>query len=383
MLTRAGYSAVTRSVRLSPSESQRLAVHLEPILGEVEITGRPADAELFVDGKLRGAANQLVKLPAVAQTIEVRKAGLETFRATITPRPGLRQAVAYELKSQAELHVAGTPRTRLTSLGQELRLMPAGSFLLGSSRREPGRRSNETQRPVELQRLYYLGTREVTNGEFRQFRAAHESGIFKQETLDLDRYPVVAISWQEAAEFCNWLSAKEGLPAAYVAKGGRLVLADPVGTGYRLPTEAEWEFAARWDGGRAERKYPWGSALPVPPGAGNFADTSAVYLQGVTLQGYNDGFRVAAPVGSFGTNPAGLFDMGGNVSEWTNDYYSIYPDQGGVVAIDPRGPADGQAYVIRGSNWLTANISELRLAYRDAGTSGRPTVGFRLARYAE
>ena len=103
--------------------------------------------------------------------------------------------------------------------------MPVATYTMGSPRREAGRRANESQRAVELHRRYYMATREVTNAEYRQFRGAHRSGFVGQNTLELDRQPVVAVSWQEAAAYCNWLSAQDGLPAAYVDKGGVFVAA--------------------------------------------------------------------------------------------------------------------------------------------------------------
>jgi formylglycine-generating enzyme required for sulfatase activity len=382
LVTRAGYAAATRSVRLEPSATATLAIPLVAELGDVDVKGEPADAELYVDGRPAGAANQRLRLTTVVHALEIRKTGLEPFRASVTPRAGLLQAVSFVLRTAAEQKLARFPLHLRSAVGQVLTLLPPGAFTMGSARREPGRRSNEPQRPVELRRPLYFAEKAVTNADFRAFKKDHLTGAYQQETLDLDPYPVASVSWQEAAEYCNWLSAQEGLPAAYVASGGRLALAKPVTTGYRLPTEAEWEYAARWNGAANDRKYPWGSALPIPPKAGNFADARAVYLQGHVLADYDDGFRVAAPVGSFAPNALGLYDLGGNVLEWTSDFYTVYPEAT-AVAVDPLGPADGESHVIRGSSWLTANVAELRLAWRDYGSSGRPNLGFRIARYAE
>jgi formylglycine-generating enzyme required for sulfatase activity len=293
------------------------------------------------------------------------------------------QVVEYSLKTAGEARLAGMPLQRATSLGQALVLVNGGRFTMGSPRREPGRRSNETERQVELKRPFYIARHQVTNREFREFRAQHQSGIFKDESLDLDRQPVVRVTWQDAAAFCNWLSERDKLPPAYVRRFDKLELADPVTTGYRLPTEAEWEFAARFDGSRAVRKYPWGNDLPVPAKAGNWGDTSAIYLTPVTITGYDDGYRASAPVGSYPSNPLGLHDMGGNVLEWTTDRYSIYVVGPDYQSVDPAGPKSGDNYVIRGAGWLTGKVPELRLAAREAGSAARHDLGFRIARYAE
>ena len=383
LVNKIGYAAVTRTVSVESSAEQALSVNLAAVLGEIRVRGEPADAVLFVDGASRGAANQTLSLPAAPHVIEVRKNGLETFKATVTPQAGQPQIVEYALTTAGAARVAGLAAQRTTALGQELVLIRGGRFTLGSPRREPGRRTNETERTVELKRPFYIARRQVTNKEFREFQAEHLSGIFKDESLDLDRQPVVRVGWQDAAAFCNWLSERDKLPPAYVRKGDRLELIEPATTGYRLPTEAEWEFAARYDGSKATRKYSWGNDLPVPARSGNWGDTSAIYLTTVTITGYNDGYRVAAPVGSFAANPLGLFDMGSNVFEWMTDRYSIYVVGPDHVDTDPVGPRAGESYVVRGASWLTGKTPDLRLAARDSANSARPDLGFRIARYAE
>ena len=383
LVNKAGFAPVTRSLSVASRAERALSLNLVPVLGEIRVRGEPADAVLFVDGASRGPANQALSLPAAPHVLEVRRTGLETFRATVTPRAGQPQIVEYTLRTPGEARTAGIAAQRTTSLGQELVLIRGGRYTMGSPRREPGRRSNEAERTIELKRPFYLSRHQVTNKDFREFRAEHMSGIFKDETLDLDRQPAARVSWQDAVAFCNWLSGRDKLPPAYERRGDRLELVDPVTTGYRLPTEAEWEFAARHDGRQATRKYPWGNDLPLPARSGNWGDVSAIYLTPVTITGYNDGFRVAAPVGSFPANPLGIHDLGGNVFEWMTDRYSIYVVGPDHVSTDPAGPRAGDNYVIRGAGWLTGKIPELRVASRDSGASPRPDLGFRIARYVE
>jgi formylglycine-generating enzyme required for sulfatase activity len=190
---------------------------------------------------------------------------------------------------------------------------------------------------------------------------------------------VVRVRWEDAAAYCNWLSEKESLPPAYVESGGSYVLASPPTTGYRLPTEAEWELAARYASGKAT-KYPWGESLPVPQGAGNFADQSAEGLVAAIVPGFDDSFPATAPVTSFAPNAAGIYQLGGNVAEWVTDHYEMSP---AATATDPLGPATGEFRVIRGASYLQGTVTQLRLTFRDYGKEPRPDVGFRIARWVE
>lgn len=376
-LSKAGYDTVSRTVTAGPARTLRF--ELKARRGVIKIISNPPDASLLVDGELIGNANREIELLAVPHRLEVRKEGFESFVKEVTPKPGLPQQIEVSLLTPQQAVLAATPKSVTTGQGLILRLVGPGEFMMGAARREQGRRANETRRNVKLTGQYYLGVREITNREFREFMPRHTSGAEKYRELAADNHPVVMVSWDMAVAYCNWLSVQDGLEPAYIQAPNGLELAQPPTNGYRLPTEAEWVWAARYSGGGGSSKYPWGDRMPPSPGAGNFADSSARGFAGDVLASYDDGFPVTSPVEKFAPNPLGLFDTGGNVAEWVNDFYAV-SSQGGGVEIDPFGPPEGQYHVIRGSSWRQSSISELRYAYRDFGDKGRLDVGFRIAR---
>ena len=173
--------------------------------------------------------------------------------------------------------------------------------------------------------------------------------------------PVIEVSWYEAVKFCNWLSRKEGLEESYSGSGDSIECNFRSG-GYRLPTEAEWEYAAR--GGSSSRGYEYA-------GSNN--------LDEVGWYSSNGGYKTY-PVGQKKPNELGLYDMSGNVYEWCwdwfdDDYYGISP------AADPQGSSSGSRRVIRGGSWYDYD-SSCRSAYRDDDSPGLSilNVGFRLVR---
>ena len=381
-LSKAGYGSSVRRVRLAAAASEAITVDLSARVGKVTISTWPEEATVYVDGTARGTGSMTLNLSSAPHRLEVKRDGYQAFSRSITPRPGYPQSLQVRLLSDAEVLARGTANSVSTSDGQAMRRVEPGGFVMGTSRREQGRHANEVLVPVTLTNPFYIGVKEVTNRDFLKFRKNHISGNNVHPSLAGDLNPVVNVSWADAVEYCNWLSTQEGLPLAYEKKFQKWQPISPTPDGYRLPTEAEWIWAIRYQGRSKASVFPWGGRLPPRGDSGNYADKSAVELVPSILPNFNDGFASSAPVGSFPANALGLYDGGGNVAEWVQDYYSVANPGQTEPSVDPTGAERGNNRVIRGSSWRNAGITELRLGYRDFGTGGRVDVGFRIARNA-
>ncbi len=396
LLFKQGYAPQQHQVTAQSDNETILTVNLTAELGEVVIHATPADAQLSIDGRALGNANQRLTLPTSQHQLRISKPGFADFHQVLTPKSGLRQEVTATLLTLAQQQTSQQQKQkqqekiapRITSRAGETLLLfhPQQTFTMGASRREQGRRANEVLRDAHLERAFYLATTETTNAQYRHFEKFYSSSHINGKSLNGDNQPVVNISWQQAARYCNWLSEQEKLAPFYQVSGDKIIDINPDSNGYRLATEAEWEWAAR-EQQDSMLTFAWGAAMPPAPNSGNYADSSATDVVNAVITHYNDSFAVSAPVGSFAVNHKGLADMSGNVAEWVNDFYSVDGTSAtGSLStqaiVDPLGPLQGDHHVIRGSSWAQSSISELRYSYRDYSADARNDLGFRIARYA-
>ncbi len=380
-----GYQSVSHSLTLAPGEERNLQLELQQEQGVVFLTSTPPDASVTINGRPYADVQGALTLPAQAQTFVVSAPGYQSVSRTVTPNPAYSQQLAIELppdsgtgKSPVNSSVDTDALT--TSAGHRLLFIQPAPFMMGAPRREPGRRANERQRQVTLKQPFLIAEKLVTNGEYKKFEGSHSSGTFSGHSLDGQDQPVVDVTWNQAVAYLNWLSQQEELEPFYQKQGDGYVTVSPPTNGYRLPTEAEWAFIARQAGNQEIQRYPWSGGFPPRSVVANLGDESARTILPRVIQGYNDTFPVTSPVGHFPANRAGLYDIGGNASEWCHDYYSAYTGRL-TEDTDPLGPPVGTHRVIRGSNWRDATLAETRLSYRAYHKEARNNVGFRIARY--
>ena len=382
-MSKAGYGVTSRKLRLESAASDSITVDLSARLGTVTVSVQPQDASVYVDGRARGSGKTTLRLSAAPHRIEVRRQGYQSWSRTITPRPGYPQSLTARLRSLEAIARDSVAQTVESAAGQTMRRIEGGTFSMGASRAEAGRRANEVIRPVTITRPFLIGIHEVTNKQFAAYRKNHDSGADIHASLAADNNPVANVSWADAVQYCNWLSKQEGRTPAYKQEFDKWVPIYPIPDGYRLPTEAEWVLAVRYSGGKQAKKFAWGEKWPPPKDSGNLADVSARALVPSILPAYDDGFASTAPVGKFKPSSIGLYDAAGNVAEWVNDLYTVPTPGITKPVVDPVGPERGNSHVIRGSSWRHSGVTELRLSYRDYGATPRPDVGFRIARYAD
>jgi formylglycine-generating enzyme required for sulfatase activity len=260
--------------------------------------------------------------------------------------------------------------------------VPAGTFRMGSSLTEVGRDSDESPvHVVTISRLFLLGETEVTSGLWRQVMGAKPS-LFAACGPDC---PVVDVTWYDAVAFCNKMSENEGFSKCYSGDGPATTY-DQNCTGFRLPTEAEWEYAAR---AGSLTSLPTGDLTDQHCGVDANLDQLGWYCGNAEVT--YEGCRSAADGGGpecAGIHPAkekkpnsfGFYDMNGNAFEWVWDWFGPFTED---AATDPTGPPTGELRVLRGGGWRSLAI-HCRSANRRTNEPGyrMSIIGLRVARNA-
>ena len=270
------------------------------------------------------------------------------------------------------------------SIGMKFALIPPGEFIMGSPIDEHGRNDDENQHLVRISRPFLVGRYEVTQSQYQEILGFNPSwlssnGKFKQKVVGLDTsdFPVEKLTWYDAAIFCNKLSKLDGLEPSYriteIEKKDDWVISAVVelndGYGYRLLTEAEWEYSCRA-----------GTTTPFHFGTqnnSNLTNVRAAKPYGTKKTGPD--LKRTTNVGSYPSNAFGLSNMHGNVCEWVWDRYGEYHYHNSLT-IDPQGPASGKNRIYRGESWIgVANGSRSASRFRSSPSGPGSGGGFRVA----
>ncbi len=343
-------------------------VYVPQVTGTVSIDPEPDDLNIWwvlkvVEGggvnDRSGFGNRiLANVPVGPLTVE-----WEPVPGWLNPTPGYEDAV---LTGGATLNLSVT-FTLLPAWPREYVQVAGGSFMMGSPTTEPGTSFDEWPRhEVMVTRAFWAGVTEVTNAQWDDVMGEKREGDPTVANL-----PVAMVDWREAIDYCIALSVDEGLTPAYEIVGNDVVWTQGA-PGYRLPTEAEWEYLCR-------------AGTTTAISAGELAETDCDPDPVLTYYGWycpNAGME-RQPVRSLYPNDWGLYDVHGNVGEWCWDVYSA-DYYGSSPAADPTGPASGSNRVVRGGNY-GANGYICRSAARGSYNAGarNPAVGFRVVRDVE
>ena len=361
------------------------------------------------DESLRSYAKTRVKHWEGEATASARaaKEAKAKAKAEATRREKERKESAARRKREA----AGGGKRFTNSIGMAFVKIPAGSFMMGSSDADLARMKKDFEQAsgkwqdswnkflkweqpphrVEISRPFYLQSTEVTNSQFARFVKATgykteaetggggwvktKKGKYERtkgadwrhpfgpdsSISGKERHPVLQVSWNDAQAFIKWLKRTQG-------------------KGYRLPSEAEWEYACR--GGKAGENYSWGDKLPSSRKVANLTDRSYArkYPGFYHVKNYDDGYAETAPTASFEPNGFGLYDMLGNVWEWCSDWFDQNYYNNSPIR-DPKGPGSGKYRVVRGGSWgsdpwFTRSASRSRFVPRVRSNF----TGFRVAK---
>ena len=369
-----GYAQQQKSVTLRPGQTKHIAFSLEKQYGSYSFTSSPS-AHVYHKDVLLGTTPFSTYIETLPIEVVFQQENYQKSAHIIKADALFKKKLHVSLLAIGQKAPSPTHENPISAqMGIKFSSITPHSYTMGSPANEKGRKRNERQRNIDLDKKFFVSKFEITNAQYAMFRPMHKLR---------NPLPVVNITWNEAALFCNWLSQKEGLEAFYHFDGETYTGYTQNANGYRLLSEAEWEFIASKAGYHKKQKFPWGNRERIPKKAGNLADESAKNILPSILKNYHDGYEMLAPVGSHPPNHVDVYDLVGNVSEWVHDYYTFRLPLKNTREKNPFGSQKGQNHVIKGSHWASHSLTELRASYREAGPYKSDKIGFRIAKWHE
>lgn len=364
-----GYKAYEKMITLQKGSTQLVMQELIPEpYARLNLKSTPTGADVFIDSQIRGNTPlTLAGLPAGNREVLIVREGFEKMTLMVALQPGDDKTIDVHLKPIVQPQ---PPKKISNILNMEFVYIHPGRFMMGSPPEEPGRQDRESIHPVNLTNGFYLQTTEITVGHWRAFiqettyrtEAETKGGAWfrrgknwyqkpgrywdKPGFAQAEDHPVTCISWNDVQKYIAWIGQKESKK-------------------YRLPTEAEWEFACR---AQSTTAFSNGELLELKCGNDPNLDAVGWYC------GNSNG--KTHPVARKSPNRYGLYDMHGNVWEWCQDWFAKYPS--GQTA-NPLGPDKGKAKVRRGGAW-GSDSEACRSACRGRSWPNRGArgIGFRL-----
>ncbi|MEP6822259.1 MAG: bifunctional serine/threonine-protein kinase/formylglycine-generating enzyme family protein [Chthoniobacterales bacterium] len=353
--------------------------------GTISIASEPPGAEISIDGKVRGPSPLTLELPAGSHRVSAQYQDWPAEERDLKVEKNQTASASFEFAKGSVKIISAPSGASVTQDGRDLGVTPllvedvepgqvayelhlAGfkietltgvvrsktqTFLDARLKKQPTTaREGPFENSLGMRLVpvdgFYLSVWETRVKDWDAFCQATGRGSAPPDFSQTENDPVVKVSWQDANDFCVWLTAEE--------RRNGLISESEI---YRLPTDREWSMAVGLSDeggttpeerdGRLKGVYPWGKQWPPPTGAGNLADQSASRRRGPTIDGYSDGYAATAPVGSFPPNALGVYDLSGNVWEWCDDLYKPGSRWG----------------VLRGGSWANSNRAELLSSYRN------------------
>jgi formylglycine-generating enzyme required for sulfatase activity len=332
-LRKPSHKPASKQITLQPGDVETLILLPTPIFSTLKVESTPMDAAIFLNGKAYGSTPNIIRELLIGEyDMELRLAGYKTAKKKISLKEGSMLEVNETLSVAVEKKIESPI---IQKIEDDMVLVEGGTFTMGYTV-EQGSDYYDDEKPAHRVTLsgFYISKYEVTQAQWREVMGSNPS-YFK----NCDNCPVEQVSWNEVQEFIRKLNQMTG-------------------KNYRLPTEAEWEYAAR--GGNKSRGYKYS-------GSNN--------IDQVAWHNGNSG-RKTHPIGQKQPNELGLFDMSGNVWEWCSDWSGAY---GSASQTNPKGPTSGSSRVNRGGSWF--NFSQLcRVSLRSSRAPGNRDsfLGFRV-----